>query len=183
MVNIVIGKEVKAGTGYYEFRGAAEDVANMADTPLSATNFFSSDMAKNGFVYLLKKCGNYHLMIPPQIEGQIDEILTGKFAHVVVGTNMTTIIFDDLSDTPMSLNFDNQQILGMFEDIQDKPRRKGFLAVYKLGQTQPDKFADKVTEVGRMDLWISRTLGTVISLSTGTFKARQLTKTELTQYN
>lgn len=168
-MTIIAQSEVKMQNEFYQF-----DVREcMADSPVFATNYFRSDPAKKGFIQLLRKCNNYHLMIPPMLEDQIDDILTGKFAQVLFGSTMTTIVFDDLSSCPMVLNFDNQQILGMFDDLQDKPRRKGYLAIYILGDQRPDEIADQVIEVGRMDLWVNRQLGS---------KIRMLSKEELKSY-
>ena len=48
----------------------------------------------------------------------------------------------------MVLQFDNKQIFGMM-DAYDKPKRKGFFAIYKLGKKCADDIADEVVEVGR----------------------------------
>lgn len=160
---------------FASIEGTEEEQSN---SPLKSTSYFRSERAKAGFIWLVKKCDNYHLIIPPKIENQIDDMLTGRFAQVVVGTKKTTIVFDDLSNSPMITNFDNQQMQGRFDDVQDKPRRKGYLAVYKLGQKQPDEIADEVIEVGRMDLWINRTF----SNNNGPVSIRALTTAELQQY-
>jgi hypothetical protein len=113
--------------------------------------------------------------VPEMHESQIAEILTGKYAQVAYGTSRTTIIFEDFSMNPMILNFDNVQIFGMM-DAYDKPKRKGFLAIYKLGKKCVGKNADEVVEVGRMDLWINRTFENI------PFKIRSLKTEERNMY-
>ena len=144
----------------YDFHAFDICVENMADSPLATTNYFRSDRAQKGFLHLLKKCSNYHLLVPEMHEDKICEMMTGKYALISFGSTMTTIIFEDLSITPSFFHFDNQQIAGFFDDLQDKPRRKGFLAIYRQGKACVDNAVDKVVEVGRMDLWVSRTFET-----------------------
>lgn len=148
----------------------------MADSPLATTNYFRTDRAKKGFILLLRKCDNYHLIVPPLAEETIDEILTGKYAQVCYGTPKTIISFDDLSRNPMAVYFDSRQISGMFDDAYDKPKRKGFLAIYKKGEEHPDELDDEVVEVGRMDLWVNRIL------DTNPYKIRGLTTEEQDMY-
>ena len=151
-------QEVKLeGYDFHTFDVCAE---NMADSPLARTNYFRSDRAQKGFLHLLKKCSNYHLIVTEVHEDKIHEMMTGKYALISFGTTMTTIIFEDLTMTPYFLHCDNQQIAGFFDDLQDKPRKKGFLAIYKLGKKCADDLTDEVVEVGRMDLWASRTFET-----------------------
>lgn len=149
--------------------------SHMKDSPLATTNYFRSDRADKGFIHLIRKCDNYHLLVPEIHESQIAEILTGKYAQVAYGTAMTTIIFEDFSMNPMILNFDNMQISGIM-DAYDKPKRKGFLAIYKLGKKCADENADEVVEVGRMDLWINRTF------EANPFKIRNLTVEQRNMY-
>jgi hypothetical protein len=156
----------------YDFHGFKGPTS---DSPLLHTNYFRTERATKGFVLLLRKCDNYHLIVPSSNENAIKDMTTGKFAHVVFGTARTTIVFDDLSSSPMVLQIGNQQIFGVFNDVVDKPSRKGFLAIYKLGERGKDG-TDTAKETGRMDLWISRTFEQT------PYKIRYLTSEELNQY-
>jgi len=156
----------------YDFFGFKSPTS---DSPLSHTTYFRTERAKKGYVWLLRKCDNYHLIIPPSVEHTIEDMLTAKFVHIIFGTARATILFDDLSSAPFFLQIDNHQIFGMFNDVVDKPRRKGFLAVYKCGEIGKD-LMDTVKEVGRMDLWISR------SFEQTPYKIRYLTTDELNHY-
>ena len=158
---------------FHTFRAVAEQ---LEDSPLATTNYFRSDRANKGFILLLRKCDNYHLVVPESNENAIKEFLTGKYAQVSFGTARTTVVFEDLSGNPMILQFDNQQILGLFDDAYDKPKRKGFLAIYKLGKKCVADIADEVVEVGRIDLWVNRTF------NTNPYKIRKLTTEERNKY-
>lgn len=158
----------------YDYHAFGE-CAQMKDSPLASTNYFRSDRADKGFFWLIRKCDNYHLLVPEIHEGQIGELLTGKYAHISHGTTRTVIVFEDFSVSPMILEFDNRQFLGMM-NVFDKPKRKGFLAIYKLGQKHDDDIADEVTEVGRMDLWVNRTF------TTDPYEIRRLTSEERNMY-
>lgn len=145
------------------------------DSPLTHTTYFRTERAKKGYAWLIRKCDNYHLIIPPSQEHTIKDMLTAKFIHVVFGSVRTTILFDDLSLAPLFLQIDNQQIFGIFKDVVDKPMRKGFLAIYIFGEKGKDD-TDTVKEVGRMDLWISR------SFEQTPYEYRRLTTDELSHY-
>ncbi len=155
--------------------GATEE--EQANSPLKTTSYFRTERAKAGFIWLVRKCDNYHLIVPPLVEEAIEEMLTGKYAQVCYGTSKTIISFDDLSGVPMVTYFDSQQILGMFDDAYDKPKRKGFLAIYKKGEEHPDDIADECIEVGRMDLWVNRTFGSIDYID-----IRKLTEEQKHQY-
>lgn len=127
-----------------------------ASSPLKSTSYFRTDRAKHGFIWIVRKCNNYHLIIPPLAEETIEEMLTGKFCQVCSGNTMSTIVFEDFSPAPFAIQCDNNQIGGIFDDAYDKPKRKGYLAIYKKGKVCPDELGDEVIEVGRMDLWVNR---------------------------
>lgn len=100
-----------------------------SDSPMVSTTFYRSKLERNGYFEMVHKCDNYHLLMPEMHKDQIKECMTGKYAQVVVGTEMTRIVFEDFSTAPMTLEMSNHQICGVFSDMQDKPKKKGFLAI------------------------------------------------------
>lgn len=81
---------------------------------LVSTNYWDSEQAKKGYLYLTFNAGSGRLLIPDSMVEIISEIKTGKYAEItndtVEGKKGIQILFEDNSDSPYCIFISNGQI-------------------------------------------------------------------------
>lgn len=84
---------------------------------IEETNYFTSEYAYRGIVYLSINSGAFRLLVPESAEHYLVEMRTGKEVIVSRGpwpekgkTEAIELVFEDHSSTPFSLHFGSEQI-------------------------------------------------------------------------
>lgn len=107
-----------------------------------STNFFRSDFAGAGLLYLSTNAGAFRLLVPPHLEPVVSEMATGKFAVLTRGPwpaqrlpDAMEVMLDDGTDSPWSVHLDARQCdrMPLDEDagkewvltVWTQPRRAG----------------------------------------------------------
>ncbi len=83
---------------------------------IRSTNYFDSEQAARGFLYLSWNAGAGRLLIPDNKLPLLTEMQTGKFVVVSAGpwpeqrrTNVLELMFEDHTDSPLSLHIGSDQ--------------------------------------------------------------------------
>lgn len=83
---------------------------------IRSTNYFDSEQAANGFLYLSWNAGAGRLLIPDCKLPLLTEMQTGKYVVVSAGpwpemrrTNVLELMFEDHTDAPCSLHIGAEQ--------------------------------------------------------------------------
>lgn len=83
---------------------------------IRSTNYFDSDQAANGFLFLSWNAGAGRLLIPDSQLPLLTEMQTGKFVVVSAGpwpeqrrTNALELMFEDHTDSPYGLTICTEQ--------------------------------------------------------------------------
>lgn len=81
-----------------------------------STNYWSSEHAARGYLYLSINAGAFRLMVPPAREADIIEMMSGHEAIISMGPwtdhggrEAVEIMFEDLSDNPYAVHIVSQQ--------------------------------------------------------------------------
>lgn len=84
---------------------------------IRATNYFASEYARRGALYLSINAGAFRLLVPPAHESAVAEFRTAQEVIVSRGAwpaegrqDALEILFDDHTDNPFSLHFGPEQI-------------------------------------------------------------------------
>ena len=98
---------------------------------IAATNYFESEYAIAGKVYLSVNAGVFRLLLPDNQIHMLEEISTGKEVVISIGKWPEAakqiafeLMFDDHSDSPFCLHFGSEQVDRVPNDMQ---RMKAFL--------------------------------------------------------
>lgn len=78
-----------------------------------ATNYWDTEHARRGLVYLSGNAGAWRLLVPPAAASMLPEMRTGKRAIIessVRTSHCWDIVFDDGSDVPFSISIDKRQL-------------------------------------------------------------------------
>jgi hypothetical protein len=75
------------------------------------TNYFESEHAKHGLVYLSVNAGAYRLLVPAALLTTVSEMRTGQYVIVseTADHNRMELLFEDGTDTPYILYISGQQ--------------------------------------------------------------------------
>lgn len=78
-----------------------------------ATNYWDTEHARRGLVYLSGNAGAWRLLVPPAAASMLPEMRTGKQA--IIEPSIRTpqcwdIVFDDGTDAPFSISIDKRQL-------------------------------------------------------------------------
>lgn len=96
---------------------------------LESTNYWESDLAAAGYLYLSCNAGALRLLIPPSKVSDIAEMITAREVIVTRGVHrqhqrpMVELLFDDHSSNPYVLFLSLEQVERGFADAGDLPRR------------------------------------------------------------
>lgn len=77
------------------------------------TDYWSTEHARRGLVYLSGNAGAWRLLVPPAAAGMLPEMRTGKRAYIEASVRMSQcwdIVFDDGTDAPFSVSIDKRQL-------------------------------------------------------------------------
>lgn len=88
-----------------------------AGPELVATNYWQTEHAAQGLLYVSLNAGTFRLLVPASKEGEIPEMLTGQEAIVsrgpwdaAGGREALEIMFEDGSDAPYSVHLLTEQV-------------------------------------------------------------------------
>ncbi len=105
---------------------------------IESTNYFETDLARRGGMYLSINAGAFRLLLPAGAESMLADMQTatdvvvsrGKF-NKFNGQDALEILFDDYSDSPFSIHLGQNQI-DRLPPVQDT-ERKWTLSVWVKG--------------------------------------------------
>ena len=107
-----------------------------------ASNYWETEYAKTGAVYLSVNAGAFRLLLPPALEGALAEMRQAREAIISRGpwpetrrADAIEVLFEDGSDTPFALFFGLEQI-DRLPASQDEGRRDLRLSVWTSGPTK-----------------------------------------------
>lgn len=109
---------------------------------ITGTNFFRSDLAGAGKLYLSVNAGAFRLLVPPHLEPAVSEMATGTVAVISRGpwpaegqADALEVMLDDGTDSPWCCHLDTRSVdrLPLDEDagrgwvltVWTRPRRVG----------------------------------------------------------
>lgn len=81
------------------------------------TDYFNSDSAKSGILYLSVHNGDLRLLVPDLLKGYLIRVKDAEDIEVSVFDNAVLFIFNDLSDAPFRMVVDSQRV-DYFAEIQ-----------------------------------------------------------------
>lgn len=115
-----------------EIQNAGQDIAR--------TNYWSTEHASAGLLYLSGNAGTWRLLVPPAAEHMLDEMRTGKSVTIepsISDSRCWDIVFEDGTDSPFAVALDKRQV-----DRKMEPGKAVFSA-----WTQSGKVLDLPCEV------------------------------------
>lgn len=80
---------------------------------IASTNYWTTDHARAGLVYLSGNAGAWRLLMPPAAAWMLPEMRTASRATIersVRDPRCWDIVFDDGSDSPFSISIDKRQL-------------------------------------------------------------------------
>ena len=82
---------------------------------IAATNYWQTEHARAGMLYLSGNAGALRLLVPEAAEGMIAEMRTGKRVTIeptvlLPGRPCVDLVFEDGTNTPFSVALDRRQI-------------------------------------------------------------------------
>lgn len=99
------------------------------------TNYFESELAQRGGLYLSINAGAFRLFLPPGAEHMLNDIQTATDVVIsrgkLSGQEAIELLFDDYSETPFSIHLGENQI-DRLPDAQDTERKWSF-SVWEMG--------------------------------------------------
>ncbi len=85
-----------------------------AGPELVETNYWQSEHAQKGLIYVTGNAGTLRMLLPPPVEHYLDEM--GAVKHVTIETSLQfpgrclDFVFDDGTETPFFIAVDKKQI-------------------------------------------------------------------------
>lgn len=108
---------------------------------ITSTNYFESPHATvRGLIFCSINAGAFRLLIPPQMESAIPEMLTGKYCVVTRGWHsglsrkMLEFLFEDGSATPYVIHVEEAQCDRVPDTREDAMRSDLTLSLWTLGE-------------------------------------------------
>jgi len=103
------------------------------DQEIVATNFFSSEYAQRGLLFVSTNAGTVRVLLPDTLAGYLDEMKTAKRVELERRGQRLILWFDDGTETPFRVDVGAEQVDRLPSDPAGKKCR---VTVWMFGPTK-----------------------------------------------